>query len=103
MGAAFRTEVAKRRFVFASETSVESKHAHVAVAKTRHAIGPCKVSLSNHLMMMEEVLVRRQLDVQHLVHDFAECRPLPCVVALFGLRRHTKLCPPTQAGSKKLN
>ena len=103
MSAAFRTEVAKRRFVFVSETSVESKHAHVAIAKGRHAIGPCKVSLSSRLRMMEELLVRRQLDVQQLVHNFAECRSLPRVAALFGLRRHPKLCPPTQAGSKKLN
>jgi hypothetical protein len=53
--------------------------------------------------MMEELLARRRLDVQQLVHYFEERRPLPRVVALFGFRRHPKLCPPKQASFRKLN
>eukprot|EP00974_Lingulodinium_polyedra_P110466 10683799-Lingulodinium_polyedra.AAC.1 len=51
---------------------------------------------------MEELLVRRQLDVEQLVCHFAECRSLPRAAALLGVRRHPKLCQPKD-GRRKLN
>ena len=54
----FRRRVAKFRFCFAVETSIEEKHARATMAKARHHIGPVRFCLSNRLSMLETWLQR---------------------------------------------
>ena len=56
VGDAFAKDVARLRFIIVVETSIESKHARVSLARRTHTIGPVKVSLSNRLPLLDTIL-----------------------------------------------
>lgn len=51
-----RRQIAAFRFVSCAESTIEGKHAKVALANRSHFVGPERVSLSNRLPMLERWL-----------------------------------------------
>lgn len=89
--AEFRMSVAMLRFPPCVETTIEAKHARVAVAKRAHHIGPVRVSLANRLGMFDRSVRKGQIDCAELLRLFAQARSLQRVPGLLGLDGHPDL------------
>ena len=87
----FLAALAVLRFVVTVETTIEAKHARVALERKSHHIGPVRVSLSNRLPLVERWLARGHIDIRDLVHHFGEARSLRRASALLGLECHPAL------------
>ena len=88
---AFLKQVAVYRFVPVVETTIEEKHARVALSKKRHHIGPVRISLSNRLPLLERWLLRRHVSGEKLLEKFAISRSLKQVPHLLGVEDHPAL------------
>ena len=89
--AGFLSEVASFRMVVSVETTIEAKHSRVAHAKKAHHLGPCRVSLSNRLPLLERWLTRGHLSLGSLVQAFEQTRCLKRAACLLGIEQHPAL------------
>eukprot|EP00959_Pyramimonas_sp_CCMP1952_P425434 8911864-Pyramimonas_sp.AAC.1 len=72
----FQMNIAVFRFMHCVETSIEEKHARASMAKLKHHIGPCRISLSNRLPMLMRWLALGQTSGQQVVDAFSCVRSL---------------------------
>ena len=87
----FQEKVAELRFIPIVETTIEEKHARVSLAKSRHHIGPVRVSLANRLPLLERWLKRGQVSAAKLLECFNQARSLKAVPALLNIDDHPSL------------
>ena len=81
-------EIASMRFVSLVETTIEGRHARVALAHRRHPGGPVATSLSNRLPMLEQWIRRKHVDIMDVVQAFSACRHLRVGAGLLNMERH---------------
>ena len=87
----FQLRVAMWRFVPVVETTIEEKHARVALSKKRHHLGPVRISLANRLPLLERWLQRGHVSAQELLSAFEKCRSLKKLPFLLGVEDHPLL------------
>lgn len=88
LDSAFVRHVAVLRCIITVETSIESRHALVTLAKRKHPIGPVRVSLSNRLPLLERWLRRGHIDMGTIIECFTEARSLHKAAGLLNLDAH---------------
>ena len=84
----FRKQISAFRLPSCVETTIEEKHARVALQKKAHHLGPVRASLANRMPWMERLLMRGHLTVQELIDAIDEMRSLCDVPAKLGLSTH---------------
>ena len=94
------TEIACFRFLIVSETSVESRHAKVALETRRHVVGPSRVSLANRYPMLQTWLATGFVNMTEFLSYFDAARSTRKVISRLGLERHPLLCQKGLRGSK---
>ena len=80
--------LAQLRFLVVSETSVESRHAKVSLELHKHAVGPCRVSLSNRYPILQQWLATGFGTMAEFLNHFDKARSCKQVVSMLGLERH---------------
>jgi hypothetical protein len=88
---ASKKQVARFRFPSAVETTIEEKHARVAIARKAHHLGPVRASMANRLPMLERLLRRGHINIRELLECFEQARSLHSVPGLLGLELHPRL------------
>lgn len=90
-GPIFMFEIAIWKFMPDAETTIEEKHARVAMKAAKHSIGKVQVSLANRLPMLERSLSQRPSSITELMDSLALTRSLAQVPILFGFESHPAL------------
>ena len=92
-----RIEMAKFRFCYSAESTIEGKHAQVSLASSTTTIGPVRVSLANRIHMVQHWLQCGQCTVEQLIHNFDKVRHLSSIAALLGIEQHPTIVNHLQA------
>ena len=87
----FQRQVSAWRFTPIVETTIEEKHARVALSKRSRRLGPVRISLSNRLPLMERWIRKNTISATDLLERFNRTRSLKTVPALLGLQDHPAL------------
>ena len=83
-----KQEIAKLRFIYSAESTIEGKHAQVSLASRTVAIGPVRVSLTNRMHMLQCWLQCGHFTLEELVASFDKVRNLSTIASLLGLEQH---------------
>ena len=87
----YQKHVASLRFTPIVETTIEEKHARVAMSKKRHHLGPVRISLANRLPLLERWIKRGHVSGKQLLDLFTESRQLKKVPMLLRVEGHPLL------------
>ena len=87
----FQRQVSAWRFTPIVETTIEEKHARVALSKRSRRLGPVRISLANRLPLMERWIRKETVSATDLLDRFNRSRSLKTVPALLGLQDHPAL------------
>ena len=88
---AFRCQLGIFRLWPTNETTVEEKHARLALAAISRRLGAVRISLTNRLIMMEHMLSMGWVKVTEIIHFFDKARRLTQCPQMFGLEAHPSL------------
>ena len=86
----FLQVIAKFAFMPVVETTVESRHAKVAL-ESQLRLGPVRVSLANRLPLLENKIAREPELLQDLLKHFMHMRHLRCIPGIFNFQGHPHL------------
>jgi hypothetical protein len=86
----FQSVLATMRFIPIVETTIEAKHAKVAL-QSQTGLGPVRVSLSNRLPLMESRIASNPQYLAELVECFGLVRKFKKVPMFLGFERHPLL------------
>ena len=84
----FLRQVAVFKLMPISETSIEGRHARVAMAMGKQSMGPVRVSLANRMGMLETRLLRDEGFGQELLSEFAAARSIKKIATMLNLEGH---------------
>ena len=87
----FQLQVSAFWFVPVVETTIEEKHARVAINKKRHHLGPVRISLANRLPLLDRWLRRGHVTATNLLDKFSAARSLKKVAGMLRVDDHPGL------------
>jgi hypothetical protein len=84
----FSLVVSSFRFIPVVETTIEAKHAQIALKLKTHLVGPVRISLANRTPMLERRLALDPSFFEPLIKSFSSARVLSSVPIVLGLSEH---------------